>query len=94
MNDYLSIRGTRDFARVSPEELNRVQIARNGYHLKTRGMNAQLGELIRRYLCDGLKSRCWDCECLVQCEYGKRTWRCCASGRRTRDGPGWATRRP
>lgn len=34
MNDYLSIRGTRDFARVSPEELNRVQIARNGYHLK------------------------------------------------------------
>ena len=24
MNDYLSVRGTRDFARVSPEELNRV----------------------------------------------------------------------
>ena len=72
MNDYLSVRGTRDFARVSPEELNRVQIARNGYHLKNRGTNAQLGALISRYLCDGLKSRCWDCECLVQCEYGKR----------------------
>lgn len=72
MNDYLSVRGTRDFARVSPEELNRVQIARNGYHLKSRGTNAKLGALISRYLCDGLKSRCWDCECLVQCEYGKR----------------------
>ena len=71
MNDYLSVRGTKDFARVSPEELNRVQIARNGYHLKSRGTNAQLGALISRYLCDGLKSRCWDCECLVQCEYGK-----------------------
>ena len=46
MNDYLSVRGTRDFARVSPEELNRVQIARNGYHLKSRGTNAQLGALI------------------------------------------------
>ncbi len=72
MNDYLSVRGTRDFARVSPEDLNRVQIARNGYHLKNRGTNAQLGALISRYLCDGLKSKCWDCECRVQCEYGKR----------------------
>ena len=72
MNDYLSVRGTRAFARVRTEELTRVQIARNGSHMKRRGTNAQLGELIRRYLCDGLKSRCWDCECLVQCEYGKR----------------------
>lgn len=70
MNDYLSVRGTRDFARVSPEELNRVQIARNGYHRKNRGTASQIGTMISRYLCDGLKSRCWDCECLVQCEYG------------------------
>ena len=72
MNDYLNIRGTRDFARVSPEEVNRIQIARSGYHRKKRSAGAQLGELITRYLCDGLQSRCWDCECRVQCEYGKR----------------------
>ena len=72
MNDYLSVRGTRDFARVSPEEVNRVQIARSGYHRKKRSAGTQIGALISRYLCDGLKSRCWDCERLVQCEYGKR----------------------
>ena len=72
MNDYLSVRGTRDFARVSPEELNRVQIARNGYHRKKRSADTQIGTMISRYLCDGLKSKCWDCECRVQCEYGKR----------------------
>lgn len=72
MNDYLSVRGTRDFARVSPEEVNRIQIARSGYHRKKRSAGTQIGELITRYLCEGLKSKCWDCECLVQCEYGKR----------------------
>ena len=72
MNDYLSVRGTRDFARVSPEEVNRIQIAENGYHRKKRSAGTQIGELIARYLCDGLKSKCWDCECRVQCEYGKR----------------------
>ena len=71
-NDYLSVRGTRDFARVSPEELNRVQIARNGYHRKKRSADTQIGTMISRYLCDGLKSKCWDGECRVQCEYGKR----------------------
>lgn len=72
MNDYLSVRGTRDFARVSPDELNRVQIARNGYHRKKRSAGTQIGTMISRYLCEGLKSKCWDCECRVQCEYGKR----------------------
>lgn len=37
-----------------------------------RSAGTQIGTMISRYLCDGLKSRCWDCECLVQCEYGKR----------------------
>lgn len=54
MNDYLSVRGTRDFARVSPEELNRVQIAENGYRRKKRSAGTQIGTMISRYLCDGL----------------------------------------
>lgn len=72
MNDYLSVRGTRDFARVSPEECRQSRISNKGYHQRPRGTASQIGTMISRYLCDGLKSRCWDCECLVQCEYGKR----------------------
>lgn len=72
MNDYLSVRGTRDFARVSPEELSRVQIARNGYHRKKRSAGTQIGTMISRYLCKGITSKCWECECIAQCEYGKR----------------------
>lgn len=72
MNDYLSVRGTRDFARVSPEECRQARISNKGYHQRPRGTASQIGALISRYLCDGLKSRCWDCECVVQCEYGKR----------------------
>ena len=72
MNDYLSVRGTRDFARVSPEECRQAKISNKGYHQRPRGTASQIGTMISRHLCDGLKSRCWDCECLVQCEYGKR----------------------
>ena len=72
MNDYLSVRGTRDFARVSPEERRQDRMSNKGYHQRPRGTASQIGTMISRYLCDGLKSRCWDCECLVQCEYGKR----------------------
>lgn len=72
MNDYLSVRGTRDFARVSPEEYSQARISNSGYHQRPRGTASQIGTMISRYLCDGLKSKCWDCECLVQCEYGKR----------------------
>ena len=72
MNDYLSVRGTRDFARVSPEECRQARISTRGYHQRPRGTASQIGTMISRYLCDGLKSKCWDCECRVQCEYGKR----------------------
>lgn len=72
MNDYLSVRGTRDFARVSPEERRQARISNKGYHQRPRGTASQIDTMISRYLCDGLKSRCWDCECRVQCEYGKR----------------------
>lgn len=72
MNDYLSVRGTRDFARVSPEERRQARMSNKGYHQRPRGTASQIGTMISRYLCDGLQSKCWDCECRVQCEYGKR----------------------
>lgn len=72
MNDYLSVRGTRDFARVSPEEYSQARMSNKGYHQRPRGTASQISTMISRYLCDGLQSKCWDCECRVQCEYGKR----------------------
>ncbi len=72
MNDYLSVRGTKDFARISPEECRQARMSNKGYHQKPRGTASQISTMISRYLCDGLKSKCWDCECQMQCEYGKR----------------------
>ena len=34
--------------------------------------NITIRSLGERYLCDGVRSVCWACECRVQCEYGKR----------------------
>lgn len=72
MNDYLSVRGTRDFARISPEECRQARMSNKGYHQRPRGTASQIGTMISRYLCEGLQSKCWACECRVQCEYGKR----------------------
>ena len=34
--------------------------------------NITIRSLGKHYLCDGIRSVCWACECRMQCEYGKR----------------------